>query len=82
MIQSKTLWELIEDTQIRIKKVADFLSDICSEIHCEVVPIPDSCGPSITDPTMNIIIVSDETIRGGLKINESKFHIQISIQLF
>lgn len=72
MIHSKTLWELIEDTPVRMKKVSDFMSDICSEIHCNVVPIADSCGPSITDSTMEMIIVSDETVRGGLKINESK----------
>lgn len=75
MIHSKLLWELIEDIQIRMKKVGDFIHDICSEITCDVVPISDIFGPSITDPTMEMIIVSDETIKGGHKINDSKLLI-------
>lgn len=72
MIQSKLLWELIEDVDVRIKNVEDFLSSICPEIKTQVVPISDPFGPAITDPTMEVIVVSEETIRGGQKINESK----------
>lgn len=72
MTHRKLLWELIEDIDVRIKNVSDFLKDICSEIQHNVVPISDIYGPTITDPTMEMIIVSDETIGGGEKINESK----------
>lgn len=72
MIHSKLLWELIENIDVRIKNVKDFLSNICSEIKCDVVPICDPFGPAITDPTMELIIVSEETIRGAQKINKSE----------
>lgn len=72
MIHNKLLWELIQDIDIRIKNVIDFLTDICPDIECNVVPISDIYGPTITDPTMEMIVVSDETVRGGHKINESK----------
>lgn len=75
MIHNKILWELIEDVNVRMKNVSDFLTDICPEVSCEVVPISDIFGPSITDPTMEMIIVSKETIRGGEKINESKLKL-------
>lgn len=72
MIHNKILWELIEDIDIRMKNVSNFLNDICPEIECHVIPISDPFGPTIKDPTMDIIIVSAETIKGGQKINESK----------
>jgi len=46
------------------------MSDICPEVPCDIVPISDSFGPSIVDPTMDMLIVSRETLRGGQKVNE------------
>ncbi|KAJ8915136.1 hypothetical protein NQ315_000388 [Exocentrus adspersus] len=70
MIQSKILWELIEDIEVRVRNVTDFLKDVCPELECSVVPISDPFGPAIVDPTMEVIVVSKETVRGGEKINE------------
>lgn len=75
MIHSKLLWEFIEDVNIRIKKVENFLNDICHEVVCNVVPISDIFGPTITDPSMEMIVVSEETIRGAQKINDSRLII-------
>lgn len=68
---AKTLWELIQPIDIRIENVMNFLKDVCPELQYNVVPISDPFGPAITDPTMELIVVSAETLRGGLKINES-----------
>lgn len=78
MIFSKTLWEFIEDTDLRINNVRDFLCDICPELNYNIVPISDPFGPAITDPTMELIVVSQETFKGGEKINLSKdFRLKI-----
>ncbi|XP_028133905.1 bifunctional coenzyme A synthase [Diabrotica virgifera virgifera] len=69
MLSTKTLWELIEDIDIRINHVKDFVEDICPEMEYNIVPISDPFGPSIVDPSMDLIVVSNETLRGGEKIN-------------
>lgn len=48
------------------------MTDICPEVPCKIVPISDSFGPSIVDPTMDMLVVSRETLRGGQKVNEGK----------
>jgi phosphopantetheine adenylyltransferase/dephospho-CoA kinase len=70
MLPGKTLWELIENLDVRMENVKHFLSDICTELVYHIVPISDPFGPSIHDPTMEMIVVSEETLRGGEKINE------------
>lgn len=70
MLHSKILWELIEDIEVRVKNVTDFLNDVCPELEYNIVPISDPFGPAIVDSTMDLIVVSKETIRGGEKINE------------
>jgi phosphopantetheine adenylyltransferase / dephospho-CoA kinase len=54
----------------RIQEVTDFLNDIDSTLQYEVVPIQDPFGPTATDPNMDLIVVSTETLRGGQKVNE------------
>ncbi|XP_060521985.1 bifunctional coenzyme A synthase [Cylas formicarius] len=77
LIQGKLLWELIEDKDTRIKKVKNFITDICPELEYEVVEISDPFGPAIVDPTMELIVVSPETVRGGQKINEIRKEKQL-----
>lgn len=72
MIQSKILWELIEPVEQRIKAVLDFLTDINPELEYNVVPIQDLYGPTKHDPRLQLIVVSEETIRGAVKINEKR----------
>lgn len=52
--------------------VEDFLKDICPELDINVVPINDPFGPTKSDPTMDLIVVSKETVKGGQKVNEGK----------
>ncbi|KAI4457236.1 dephospho-coa kinase-related [Holotrichia oblita] len=72
MLGSKTLWELIEPIENRIKGVRDFLEDVNPEIIHNIVPISDMYGPAKDDPTMDVIVVSTETERGGYKVNEMR----------
>ncbi|CAB3363699.1 Hypothetical predicted protein [Cloeon dipterum] len=70
MLSSKILNELIEPCDTRIEKVKEFLMDVDNTIEYAVVPISDPFGPTKDDPTMDLIVVSEETLKGGLKVNE------------
>lgn len=64
------LWELIEPVETRMNGIKDFLADICGELETTVVSITDPLGPTQHDPTMELIVVSAETFKGGNKVNE------------
>ncbi|XP_012273059.1 bifunctional coenzyme A synthase [Orussus abietinus] len=70
MISGKILWELIEPCSKRISVVKDFLEDVDPTLKYDVVPINDIYGPTKDDPTFEMIVVSEETKRGGDKVNE------------
>lgn len=70
MVRHKTLWELIESPEDRISKLHAYLSDIDPYIEYKITPIQDPFGPAIVDGELQAIVVSEETIRGGHKINE------------
>ncbi|XP_075160091.1 bifunctional Phosphopantetheine adenylyltransferase - Dephospho-CoA kinase [Haematobia irritans] len=70
LTKSKTLHELILPVEQRIDGVLEFLREIDPTLHYEVVPIEDAFGPTKSDPNMDMIIVSAETMKGGEKVNE------------
>lgn len=72
MNQKKTLCELITPTEKRIEGVVDFLQDIKPCIEHKVVAINDMFGPTISDPDLQFIVVSEETKRGGEIVNEER----------
>lgn len=59
--------------------VRDFVKDIDSPIECDVVLIHDLYGPTKSDPTFNMIVVSSETQRGGAKINELRANNNLNV---
>ncbi|KOX70265.1 Bifunctional coenzyme A synthase [Melipona quadrifasciata] len=72
MLSAKLLWELIEPCSTRISNLRNFLEDIDSTITYNVVAINDMYGPTKYDSTFNMIVVSEETKRGGDKVNEMR----------
>lgn len=66
----KTLSELILPVDQRINEIKQFLNEIDATMQYDVVPIEDPFGPTQSDPNMDMIIVSAETLRGGHKVNE------------
>ncbi|XP_033226288.1 bifunctional coenzyme A synthase [Belonocnema kinseyi] len=78
MLKSKILWELIEPCAKRITAVKDFLEDVDPSLKYEVVPISDMYGPTKDDPNMDLIVVSEETVRGGAKVNEIRLQRGLS----
>ncbi|XP_033639495.1 bifunctional coenzyme A synthase-like [Asterias rubens] len=74
MLQRKKLPELIQALDFRLSSVRDFLKDVKPHIlHSDsVVPITDPFGPSIVDPEMSCIVVSEETRGGGNSVNKRR----------
>ncbi|PNF36640.1 Bifunctional coenzyme A synthase [Cryptotermes secundus] len=70
MLKSKLLWEMIEPCAVRMCSVEDFLQDVDPGLQYDIVPIYDPFGPTKEDPDMQLIVVSTETYKGGLKVNE------------
>jgi len=75
MIKKKLLWELIIPLDDRIRHVTHFLEKQIQQNQgnaprLDIVPISDPFGPAITDASIEAIVVSDETIPGGNKINQ------------
>ena len=71
-VVEKVLNELILPTDVRINGVLDLLQDIAPQLEHRVVPISDPYGPSITDPHIEAIVVSEETLKGGHMVNEER----------
>lgn len=78
MLSGKLLWELIQPCTQRINGVKEFLEDIDPSITYDVIPINDLYGPTKEDPTFEMIVVSEETKRGGDKINELRLQKNLS----
>ncbi|OAD58542.1 Bifunctional coenzyme A synthase [Eufriesea mexicana] len=72
MLSGKLLWELIEPCNTRISNIKDFLEDIDATLTYDIVAINDIYGPTKYDPTLELLIVSEETKRGGDKVNEMR----------
>lgn len=72
MIKGKKLWELIEPTDMRISALRHFLTDVDATLTYKIEAITDPFGPSIEDPQLQCIVVSEETLKGGKKVNEER----------
>lgn len=70
VIVAKKLPELVLPLQQRMDEVREFLQDIDSTLTYEIVAIQDPFGPTATDPDLDLIVVSSETMKGGEKVNE------------
>ena len=62
--------ELIEPCAKRISAVEKFIREVDRGIDYEVVEISDMYGPTKSDTSFNMIVVSAETYQGALKINQ------------
>lgn len=64
--------ELIEPYELRAAKLREFLEDVKPSLHYDIVPLVDPYGPSITDPDLQCLVVSEETRRGGEAVNKKR----------
>ncbi|XP_077315569.1 bifunctional coenzyme A synthase isoform X1 [Lithobates pipiens] len=72
LLDNKILKELIEPYEKRVNKLSQFLVDVKPSLIYNIVPISDPYGPSITDPDLKCIVVSEETRKGGLSVNKRR----------
>jgi phosphopantetheine adenylyltransferase len=72
LLASKVLPELIKPIDVRVSEVEAYLRDVKPWIKHEVVPITDIYGPTAWDDDLECLVVSPETVRGGLKINQER----------
>lgn len=72
MLAKKELSDMIEPVEARMKAVNDYIKSIKPSLSVHVEPIMDPYGPSIIDDKLEAIIVSKETLTGGLSVNKRR----------
>lgn len=73
MLLKKKHRDLIAPTQQRVEYVKAYLQRVKRSIAYEVVPITDPFGPTVTDPTIDALVVSKETLKGG-DLGKYRYH--------
>lgn len=63
---------MIEPYPRRVQRLEEFLRDVKPSLQYEIVPLFDPFGPSITDPQLQCIVVSEETKKGGEAVNKRR----------
>ncbi|KAG0763016.1 hypothetical protein G6F29_006735 [Rhizopus arrhizus] len=72
MLIKKQHKDLIASTKDRIRQVETYLQSVKRSIQHQVVPIKDPFGPTVTDPTIDALVVSKETRKGGDLVNSER----------
>ncbi|XP_075299802.1 LOW QUALITY PROTEIN: bifunctional coenzyme A synthase [Opisthocomus hoazin] len=72
LLRHKVLPELIEPYEVRAAKLREFLEDVKPSLRYDIVRLVDPYGPSVTDPDLQCLVVSEETRRGGEAVNKKR----------
>jgi len=78
LLVKKAFREVLESIEVRIAAVREFLELFKRGIKYDIVPIADVYGPTASDPNIQALIVSKETVSGA---NASEL-IQISCETY
>ncbi|NWS48292.1 COASY synthase, partial [Probosciger aterrimus] len=68
----KVLMELIEPYELRVAKLREFLEDVKPSLRYDIVRLIDPYGPTVTDPDLQCLVVSQETRQGGEAVNKQR----------
>jgi pantetheine-phosphate adenylyltransferase len=77
MLSTKRYIRYLQSTQYRIERINSFLHDVCRTRTYVVDRILDAFGPTIIDPTIDALIVSRETQRGGDAVQRERLARQL-----
>jgi len=72
MLQHKKYLHELESWPARLHSVLGFLSLVAPGLAVDIVPLHDMYGPSGDRPNLRALVVSEETVAGGPKVNEKR----------
>lgn len=80
LLEKKVLPELIKPVEERSHEVKSLLEDIKPGLTLDVLPITDVYGPTAWDKSLNCLVVTTETAKGGEKVNQERAKIVRKIE--